>query len=97
MLKIKVKSGSVPVRYTEDGLLFNDGSELQADVVVFTTGFARNHRDQVKATFGTEVAAKVEDLYGLNEEGELLGAFKPMERKWITHVKHILNAAVMAP
>lgn len=32
---IKVKSDSLPVRYTPDGLGFGDGSKLKADVVVF--------------------------------------------------------------
>ncbi|KAE9363311.1 FAD/NAD(P)-binding domain-containing protein [Stipitochalara longipes BDJ] len=36
---IKVKSDSLPVRYVEDGLEFEDGERLPADVVVFATGF----------------------------------------------------------
>lgn len=37
--KIKLKSGSTIESFTERGLRFEDGDELQADVVVFATGY----------------------------------------------------------
>ena len=37
--KIKLKNDSQIKEYTETGLLFEDGSQLPADVVVFATGF----------------------------------------------------------
>ena len=40
--KIKLKNGSVK-SFTEDGLVFEDGSQLNADVVVFATGSAFSH------------------------------------------------------
>ena len=36
--KIKLKNDSLLESFTETGLKFEDGSELQADVVVFATG-----------------------------------------------------------
>jgi NAD(P)H-nitrite reductase large subunit len=36
--KIKLKSGSQIEAYTERGLRFADGSEINADVIVFATG-----------------------------------------------------------
>lgn len=69
------------MRYTPNGLSFDDGSELPADVIVWTTGFVNNLRSHIRTMFGDEVFQKTEDFYGLNEEGELLGAFKLMERK----------------
>jgi hypothetical protein len=36
--RIKVKSDSELDRFTENGLLFKDGSELQADVIILATG-----------------------------------------------------------
>ena len=36
--KIKLKNDSLIEGFTETGLKFKDGSELQADVVVFATG-----------------------------------------------------------
>ncbi|CRG84500.1 4-hydroxyacetophenone monooxygenase [Talaromyces islandicus] len=74
---IKMKSGSLPVSYTEDGLLFADGSHLKADVVVFTTGFRGNMRDSARQLFGDEVADRADDYWGINPEGEIKGAFKP--------------------
>ncbi|KAL1970059.1 hypothetical protein VTN77DRAFT_6464 [Rasamsonia byssochlamydoides] len=74
---IKIKSDALPVAYTEEGLLFSDGSHLKADVIVFATGFAGNMRDVVREIFGADVADGVEDFWGLNSEGELKGAFKP--------------------
>lgn len=36
--KIKLISGPQITRFTENAIVFNDGSEVQADVVVFATG-----------------------------------------------------------
>ena len=33
--RIKVKSGAQPARFTEDSVVFDDGTELPADVVIF--------------------------------------------------------------
>jgi NAD(P)H-nitrite reductase large subunit len=37
--KIKLKNDSQIQGFTPDGLKFEDGSELEADVVLFSTGF----------------------------------------------------------
>jgi hypothetical protein len=37
--KIKVKNGAQIERFTEGGIKFDDGSELEADVVIFATGY----------------------------------------------------------
>ena len=36
--RIKVKSDSELERFTEKGLLFKDGSELEADAIILATG-----------------------------------------------------------
>jgi len=36
--KIKMKSDSELERFTEKGVLFKDGSELEADVIIIATG-----------------------------------------------------------
>ena len=36
--KIKMKSDSELERFTERGVLFKDGSELEADVIIIATG-----------------------------------------------------------
>ncbi len=68
--------------WTEDGLLCADGSRLPADVVVFATGFVCNLKLSVAELFGPEVAASLDDMWGLDEEGEIKGAFKPCGRKF---------------
>lgn len=38
--KIKLKSGTQIERFTEKGLKFEDGTELEADTVIYATGYA---------------------------------------------------------
>ncbi|KAI1990494.1 hypothetical protein LOZ53_001575 [Ophidiomyces ophidiicola] len=74
---IKMKSDSLITAYTEDGLAFSDGSELKADVIVFTTGFVGTIRDDVAKYLGKEIASQVDEYWGLDPEGEIRGAYKP--------------------
>ena len=76
-----MKSDALPVHYTEEGLMFNDGTQLKADVIVFATGFVGTMKDTIREMLGSEVADRVEDFWGINEEGELKGAFKPSGRE----------------
>ncbi|KAH9207921.1 hypothetical protein DL95DRAFT_428905 [Leptodontidium sp. 2 PMI_412] len=75
---IKVKSDSLPVRYLEDGLECSNGDHIKADVIVFATGFVGNLKILASEMFGSDVASQIDDFFGLDEEGELKGAFKPM-------------------
>ena len=79
--QIKVKSDALPVHYTRDGLMFSDGTELKADAIVFATGFVGTMKDTIRELLGSDVADRVEDFWGVNEEGELKGAFKPCGRE----------------
>ncbi|KAK5206340.1 hypothetical protein LTR41_007778 [Exophiala xenobiotica] len=74
---IKVKSDALPVHYTPDGLRFSDGSELKADAIVFATGFVGTMKGTIRELLGSDVADRVEDFWGVNEEGDVKGAFKP--------------------
>jgi hypothetical protein len=71
-----MKAGALPTHYTRTGLAFSDGLEIAADVIVFSTGFVGNMRTDVAQIFGAEVAARADDFWGLDEEGELKGVFK---------------------
>ncbi|KAJ5174146.1 uncharacterized protein N7482_000023 [Penicillium canariense] len=73
---IKIKSDALPVRYTEDGIQFDNGDHLRVDVIVFATGFVLNTKLLVANFFGAEVAAQIDDFWGTDEEGELKGAYK---------------------
>jgi hypothetical protein len=77
-----VKSDSPAVRYYEKGLVFADGTKVEADVIVFATGFVGNLKQHVAQIFGGKVAEKAGDCFGLDSEGEVLGAFKPTGRKF---------------
>jgi hypothetical protein len=68
------------VAWAEAGLLCSDGSRLLADVVVFATGFVCNLKLLVAEFFGPDIASSLDDLWGLDEEGEIKGAFKPCGR-----------------
>lgn len=78
---IKMKSDSALTGFTESGLVFADGSTLDADVVVFATGFEGNMRLAARDLVDEDVADKLEDWWGVDEEGELRGAWKPIGRK----------------
>lgn len=80
---IKMKSNALPTHYTPTGLAFSDGTVVDADVIVFATGFAGNMRANVRDFFGDKVADRVADYWGLDEEGEIKGAFKPTGREYL--------------
>jgi hypothetical protein len=78
-----MKSDSLPVQYTSDGLEFSDGSHLKADVIVFATGFRSNMRYLVQDIFGQEIADQMGDFWNLDKEGELKGFAKSSGRMFI--------------
>ena len=75
---IKVKSGVAPVEFTEHGLLFADGEEIRADIVIFATGYDHSYMKQVAAIVGEEIASNVDELWGVDAEGEIRGLHKPV-------------------
>lgn len=75
-----MKTGALPTHYTRTGLVFSDGTEVAADVIVFSTGFVGNVRTDVARIFGKDVASRADDFWGLDEEGELKGVFKKNSR-----------------
>jgi cation diffusion facilitator CzcD-associated flavoprotein CzcO len=67
---IKIKQGQEIAEVLPHGLRFADGSELEADEIVFATGY-QNMRTQAKIIFGDELAEQVKDVWGFDEEGEV--------------------------
>jgi cation diffusion facilitator CzcD-associated flavoprotein CzcO len=67
--KIKVKQGQEISQILPNGIEFADGTQLPADEIVFATGY-QNMRSQARLIFGDEVADRVGDIWGLNDEGE---------------------------
>lgn len=71
--KIAVKSGVGIAAVVEKGLKMEDGEVLEADEIVFATGYS-NMRSTAREVFGNEqVGDKVGDVWGWNEEGEMRG------------------------
>ncbi|GJE91639.1 NAD(P)/FAD-dependent oxidoreductase [Phanerochaete sordida] len=74
--QIRIKQGVQPVAYSEDGLMFEDGSTLPADVIILATGY-HNIRETNKQIFGPEVASSISEVHGLDAEGEVRGTCRP--------------------
>ncbi|KIY01624.1 uncharacterized protein Z520_03176 [Fonsecaea multimorphosa CBS 102226] len=68
--KIKIKQGQEVEKILPRGLRFADGSELEADEIVFATGY-KNMRTTARDIFGDEVADRVGDVWGYDAEGEM--------------------------
>lgn len=81
-MQIQVKSGVELSSYTPAGLAFNDGTKLDADVIVFATGFEGNVRGEVSQLVDAKAAAGLDDYWGLDEEGNTRGAWRPMAREF---------------
>ncbi|PPQ75216.1 hypothetical protein CVT24_010175 [Panaeolus cyanescens] len=73
--KIKLKATSDIQAFTESGITFEDGTHLDADVVIFATGLG-DPKENIDVLVGPNVAPRVKPLWGLNEEGELRGAWR---------------------
>ncbi|KAF5368487.1 hypothetical protein D9758_002393 [Tetrapyrgos nigripes] len=67
---VKVKNGSQIQAFTEQGIKFEDGSQIDADAVVFATGFG-DVRNSITPICGSKIREKLHTIWGLNEEGEL--------------------------
>ena len=68
--KIALKSGHNIAKVLPHSIQFDDGEEIQADEIVFATGYL-NMRTQTRKIFGNAVADKVKDIWGFDEEGEV--------------------------
>lgn len=66
---IKVAQGKEVAEVLPRGLKLADGSELEADEIVFATGY-QNMRTQAKVIFGDGVADRLRDVWGFDDEGE---------------------------
>ncbi|KAI6105061.1 hypothetical protein EDD16DRAFT_231606 [Pisolithus croceorrhizus] len=71
--KIGLKNDSNIARFTPAGLLFEDGSTLDTDIVVFATGYT-NARDTLLELLPIHLHDSVQPIWGLDKEGELNSA-----------------------
>lgn len=74
--RVKVKQGVEVKQYVQDGVICTDGSFLRADVVIFASGWL-DSRESLKDIFSTETVEATKAPWGLDEEGELCGCYRP--------------------
>jgi len=86
--KIKLKSNSQVTGLSSDGVLFDDGSELPADLVVYATGYG-SMNGWAQKLISKDVADKVGKVWGLGSDttkdpgpwvGELRNMWKPTQQ-----------------
>lgn len=78
--EIQIKTVAVK-GLAEDGLMFEDGSEVGADLIVLCTGFDHVFRNDAKRIIGEEAAEMMDDYWGTDREGELRAHAKPAGRE----------------
>lgn len=80
--EIKVRTEAVR-SLTENGLVFEDGSEVPADLIVLCTGFDHDFRVDAAKIVGKEVAEQMDEFYGMDGEGEVRGHAKIAGREFL--------------
>ncbi|ROV95041.1 hypothetical protein VPNG_09489 [Cytospora leucostoma] len=88
--KVAVRGLVAPVGYTEAGIRLSDGSTLEADAVIWCTGFAdKDVRSTAEGILGVaedagnkvilgpkDIAARLDATWGVDAEGEVRGVWK---------------------
>jgi len=74
--RVKVKSGLEIIEFKEAGVKYSDGSEQEVDAVILATGF-QNTRPSMEKTFGEEIISRTKKVWGMDEEGEICGSYRP--------------------
>lgn len=74
--KIKIKQGQEITQILPQGIEFADGSALEADEIVFATGY-QNMRTEAGNVFGDAVADRLRSVWGFDEEGEFRSIWRP--------------------
>ena len=74
--KIKIKQRQEVTSIKAHSLILTDDSVLEADEIVFATGY-QNMRETARKIFGDELADHVHDVWGFDDEGETRGTWRP--------------------
>ncbi|KAJ6562315.1 FAD/NAD-P-binding domain-containing protein [Mycena capillaripes] len=74
--RVKIKHGVEIARFTENSAVFTDGSALSIDSVIYAT-FYESIRDTMRGLFGDEVIDQTSAVWGIDEEGEINGCYRP--------------------
>ncbi|PSN61546.1 flavin-containing monooxygenase, partial [Corynespora cassiicola Philippines] len=76
--RIDVKSGVALSEFTNKGLKFADGTELEADIIVFATGYSTDMRLAISKILDPETVNQLDETWRLDEEGNPRGSWKPI-------------------
>lgn len=74
--QIKLKSGEIASFDSNSKIRFTDGDTREYDQVIFATGFS-GFAETVAETLGSEAAAQLKPMWGLDSEGEIRGIGRP--------------------
>ncbi|KIK51598.1 hypothetical protein GYMLUDRAFT_78103 [Collybiopsis luxurians FD-317 M1] len=76
--QVKVKSGVLIQKFTHDSVVFEDGSSVEADVVILATGY-HNMNETLRELLGNKVVDQTPSIptTPLDEEGELSAGYRP--------------------
>lgn len=82
---IAVRSGIALDRFDPEGAVFDDGSRIDVDAVVLATGY-RLIGDTLRDVLGAEAADRCGPVWGIDDEGELRGMWRPTGHPglWVT-------------
>jgi cation diffusion facilitator CzcD-associated flavoprotein CzcO len=73
--KVAFRAGVEPKAYTESGLRLSDDSNLDADAVIWCTGYADKDARETFADI-MKITSPVDATWGVDEEGEIRGMWK---------------------
>ncbi|KZT40144.1 FAD/NAD(P)-binding domain-containing protein [Sistotremastrum suecicum HHB10207 ss-3] len=82
--KIKLKNDTQIKKFTKTGVEFENGSTLDADIVVFATGLG-DSRYAIRQIVEPEVGAKLKPIWGIDGEGEVQSTWRGsgVDRLWV--------------
>lgn len=78
--------------FTEEGLALNDGRVIPSDLVVLATGYEKQ-REAVRGMFGDDVAARVGDIWGFDENGYMRNMWRQTGQDHLWMMGGALNEA----
>lgn len=73
--RIRIKQGVEVDHFVPDGVVYTDGTEQRADVVVYATGY-NNMREVARTLLGDEIADACDLVWGIDDEGEMRGIWR---------------------
>ncbi|PQE06767.1 flavin-containing monooxygenase protein [Rutstroemia sp. NJR-2017a BBW] len=82
--KVDVKAGVYPVSYTTNGVKLSDGSTVDADAIIWCTGFKdvdiRQDISEMLGDGAEAIRSKMDATWGVDSEGEIRGLWKRHEK-----------------